>query len=187
MKGYQHQLEDNQRTLEDKVAQRTRELGAATARAYKLAQHDMLTGLPNRTLLHTRLTQIVADARSNARRVAVLFLDFDFFKRLNDAHGHDVGDQFLTAMARRLTQTVRDNDLVARLGGDEFVIVLADLESARAVQLVLDVVKRLEDAFRQPIVLQNHQDTVTCSIGIAMFPDDAINPGSLLKQADAAM
>src|SRR5215471_4796943 len=117
-----------QRTLEDKVAQRTKELEIATAQAYKLAQHDILTGLPNRALLNQRLKQIVAQASRDGLQVACLFLDFDHFKRINDTLGHDAGDQLLQAVAQRLTSAVRETDTVARLGGDEFVLILPGLD-----------------------------------------------------------
>ena len=117
----QAEVANYQRTLEEKVAQRTRELEIATAHAYKLAQHDILTGLPNRSLLNQRLKQILAQAQRDAHHVACLFLDFDHFKRINDTLGHDAGDQLLQAIAQRLTNAVRESDTVARLGGDEFV------------------------------------------------------------------
>ncbi len=119
-----------QRTLEDKVAQRTKELEIATAHAYKLAQHDILTGLPNRSLLNQRLKQILAQAQRDGTHVACLFLDFDHFKRINDTLGHDSGDQLLQAVAQRLTAAVRESDTVARLGGDEFVLILPGLDPA---------------------------------------------------------
>ena len=120
----QAEVANYQRTLEDKVAQRTKELEIATAHAYKLAQHDILTGLPNRSLLNQRLKQILAQAQRDGTHVACLFLDFDHFKRINDTLGHDAGDQLLQAIAQRLTSAVRESDTVARLGGDEFVLVL---------------------------------------------------------------
>ena len=120
----QAEVGNYQKTLEEKVAQRTKELEVATAHAYKLAQHDILTGLPNRSLLNQRLKQILAQAVRDNLQVACLFLDFDHFKRINDTLGHDAGDQLLQSIAQRLTRAVRESDTVARLGGDEFVIVL---------------------------------------------------------------
>ena len=125
----QSEVANYQRTLEEKVAQRTRELEIATAQAYKLAQHDILTGLPNRSLLNQRLKQILAQAQRDGTQVACLFLDFDQFKRINDTLGHDAGDQLLQAIAQRLTSAVRESDTVARLGGDEFVVILPGLAS----------------------------------------------------------
>ncbi len=127
----QSEVANYQKTLEDKVTQRTRELEIATAHAYKLAQHDILTGLPNRSLLNQRLKQILAQATRDGTQVACLFLDFDDFKRINDTLGHDAGDQLLQAIAQRLTGAVRESDTVARLGGDEFVVVLPGTRSGR--------------------------------------------------------
>ena len=126
----QSEVANYQRTLEDKVTQRTKELEIATAHAYKLAQHDILTGLPNRSLLNQRLKQILSLAQRDGTHVGCLFLDFDHFKRINDTLGHDAGDQLLQSIAQRLINAVRESDTVARLGGDEFVIILPGLESA---------------------------------------------------------
>jgi GGDEF domain-containing protein len=128
----QAEVANYQRTLEEKVAQRTHELEIATAHAYKLAQHDILTGLPNRALLNQRLKQILALSQRNGAHVACLFLDFDHFKRINDTLGHDSGDQLLQAVSQRLLTAVRESDTVARLGGDEFVVILPGLDPAHA-------------------------------------------------------
>ena len=125
----QAEVASYQRTLEDKVTQRTKELEIATAQAYKLAQHDILTGLPNRALLNQRLKQIIAQAARDNYQVACLFLDFDHFKRINDTLGHDAGDRLLQSVAQRLTNAVRESDTVARLGGDEFVVILPALDA----------------------------------------------------------
>jgi diguanylate cyclase (GGDEF)-like protein len=176
-----------QRTLEDKVAQRTKELEVATAQAYKLAQHDILTGLPNRALLNQRLKQIVAQAAREEQQVACLFLDFDHFKRINDTLGHDAGDQLLQAVAQRLTNAVRETDTVARLGGDEFVIVLPGLDVAKATFEIMAVLSRVRESFLAPFRLGEQTPTLTCSIGVSIFPIDADEPGELIKQADTAM
>jgi diguanylate cyclase (GGDEF)-like protein len=176
-----------QKTLEDKVAQRTRELEVATAHAYKLAQHDILTGLPNRSLLSQRLRQIIALAQRNGTYVACLFLDFDHFKRINDTLGHDAGDQLLQSVAQRLTAAVRESDTVARLGGDEFVLILPGLDPAHATFETMTVLSRVRESFLAPFKLANQTPTLTCSIGISMFPLDASDPVTLIKQADTAM
>jgi len=176
-----------QRTLEDKVAQRTRELEVATAHAYKLAQHDILTGLPNRSLLNQRLKQILAQAQRDGTQVACLFLDFDHFKRINDTLGHDAGDQLLQSIAQRLSAAVRESDTVARLGGDEFVLVLPGLDPAHATFEVMTVVHRVRDSFHAPFRIADQTPTLTCSIGVSMFPLDAQDPATLIKQADTAM
>ena len=166
-----------QRTLEDKVAQRTKELEIATAHAYKLAQHDILTGLPNRSLLNQRLKQILAQAQRDSTQVACLFLDFDHFKRINDTLGHDAGDQLLQAIAQRLTSAVRETDTVARLGGDEFVVMLPGLDPAHATFEMMTVLARVRESFLAPFRLADQTPTLTCSIGVSMYPLDAQRPG----------
>jgi diguanylate cyclase (GGDEF)-like protein len=176
-----------QRTLEDKVTQRTKELEIATAQAYKLAQHDILTGLPNRALLNQRLKQIVAQAARDGQQVACLFLDFDHFKRINDTLGHDAGDQLLQAVAQRLTSAVRESDTVARLGGDEFVLILPGLDPVHAAYEVMTVLTRVRESFLAPFRLADQTPTLTCSIGVSVYPVDATDPNGLIKQADTAM
>jgi diguanylate cyclase (GGDEF)-like protein len=176
-----------QRTLEDKVAQRTKELEIATAHAYKLAQHDILTGLPNRSLLNQRLKQILAQAQRDGSNVGCLFLDFDHFKRINDTLGHDSGDQLLQAVAQRLTSAVRESDTVARLGGDEFVLILPSLDPAHATFETMTVLSRVRESFLAPFRLADQMPTLTCSIGVSMYPLDANDPVTLIKQADTAM
>jgi diguanylate cyclase (GGDEF)-like protein len=176
-----------QRTLEEKVALRTKELEIATAQAYKLAQHDILTGLPNRALLNERLRQIVAQAARDGHQVACLFLDFDHFKRINDTLGHDAGDQLLQAVAQRLTSAVRESDTVARLGGDEFVVVLPNLDPDKATFEIMNVITRIRESFLAPFRLGDQTPTLTCSIGVSVYPIDAADPGALIKQADTAM
>jgi diguanylate cyclase (GGDEF)-like protein len=176
-----------QRTLEDKVTQRTKELEVATAQAYKLAQHDILTGLPNRSLLNQRLKQILAQAQRDGTNVACLFLDFDHFKRINDTLGHDSGDQLLQAVAQRLTSAVRESDTVARLGGDEFVLILPGLDPAHATFETMTVLARVRESFLAPFRLSDQMPTLTSSIGVSMYPLDASDPVSLIKQADTAM
>jgi diguanylate cyclase (GGDEF)-like protein len=183
----QAEVASYQRTLEDKVAQRTRELEIATAHAYKLAQHDILTGLPNRSLLNQRLRQIIAAAQRDGTQVACLFLDFDHFKRINDTLGHDAGDQLLQAIAQRLGSAVRESDTVARLGGDEFVLVLPGLDPAHATFEVMSVVHRVREAFLAPFRIADQAPTLTCSIGVSIYPHDAQDPATLIKEADTAM
>jgi diguanylate cyclase (GGDEF)-like protein len=183
----QAEVANYQRTLEDKVAQRTKELEVATAHAYKLAQHDILTGLPNRSLLNTRLRQIFAQAQRSGLQVACLFLDFDHFKRINDTLGHDAGDQLLQAIAQRLTSAVRESDTVARLGGDEFVVILPGLDPAHATFEIMTVLQRVRDSFQAPFRLVDQTPTLTCSIGVSVYPLDAVDPVTLIKQADTAM
>ena len=183
----QASVEEYQHTLEEKVEQRTRELQTATARAFKLAQQDILTGLPNRVLLNQRLQQILALAKREHQQVAVLFLDFDHFKRINDTLGHDTGDQLLQQVAQRLSSTIRESDLVARLGGDEFVLVLTGLNMQQSAHELLQMVERVRGAFGTPFNVNGQEMSLTVSIGVSMFPDDATDAPSLIKQADTAM
>ena len=173
-----------QRTLEEKVTQRTKELEIATAQAYKLAQHDILTGLPNRALLNQRLRQIVAQAARDGNQVACLFLDFDHFKRINDTLGHDAGDQLLQAVAQRLTSAVRESDTVARLGGDEFVVILPALDPDKATFEIMQVITRVRESFLAPFRVGDQTPTLTCSVGVSVYPVDAADPGAVIKQAD---
>jgi diguanylate cyclase (GGDEF)-like protein len=183
----QAQVAIYQRTLEEKVAQRTKELEVATSQAFKLAQHDILTGLPNRALLNQRLKQIVAQAGRDGLQVACLFLDFDHFKRINDTMGHDAGDHLLQAVSQRLTSAVRESDTVARLGGDEFVVILPGLDPAKAMLEIMAVLTRVRESFLAPFKLGDQAPTLTCSVGISVYPIDSKDPGGMIKQADTAM
>jgi len=183
----QAQVAIYQRTLEEKVAQRTKELEVATSQAFKLAQHDILTGLPNRALLNQRLKQIVAQAGRDGHQVACLFLDFDHFKRINDTLGHDAGDHLLQAVSQRLTSAVRESDTVARLGGDEFVVILPGLDPAKAMLEIMAVLTRVRESFLAPFKLGDQAPTLTCSVGVSVYPIDSKDPGGMIKQADTAM
>ena len=150
-----------------------------------LANYDTLTGLPNRTLLSERLGHAVVRARRGGRKVAVLFLDLDRFKHVNDSMGHAAGDRMLKAAGSRLRDNVRDGDTVARIGGDEFTVVLEDLVDAAEAERVA---QKLISAFEQPLELEDGQDVVISpSIGISLYPDHGQTPTDLLKFADTAM
>ena len=149
-----------------------------------LAHHDTLTGLANRYTLEARLDQLVADARRHDRRLAVLFLDMDNFKGINDSLGHGVGDEFLRAIAQRLRAAVRDSDIVARLGGDEFVVVLTELQDP---QHVLTVADKLITRLNAPVQLVGQELHASASIGICFYPQDGKDRGSLMQSADIAM
>lgn len=149
-----------------------------------MAHHDALTGLPNRRLMQDRLSQAIMQARRNQHHVAVLFLDLDRFKLLNDTLGHDAGDYILKDVARRLAACVRDVDTVSREGGDEFVVVLPDLERPENAQIVADKILR---EFAKPTEIGGQQIHITTSIGISHYPNDATDASLLLKHADSAM
>jgi diguanylate cyclase (GGDEF)-like protein/PAS domain S-box-containing protein len=148
------------------------------------AYHDVLTGLPNRLLFRDRITIALAHARRSGRAAAVLFLDLDQFKHVNDTLGHTVGDRLLQAIGARLVNCVRAEDTVARMGGDEFTILLPELNERRGAATVA---QKLIDAVRHPVVIDDHELFVTTSIGIAIFPEDGFDAEMLLKNADRAM
>ncbi|HDH17207.1 MAG TPA: PAS domain S-box protein, partial [Gammaproteobacteria bacterium] len=149
-----------------------------------LAHYDALTNLPNRVLFTDRLDQSLARARWHEYAVAVLFLDLDRFKIINDTLGHNVGDQALQALSERLNGCVHEGDTVARLGGDEFAIVLEDIASADDVA---HTARKILDALSQPSRLDKYEFIITTSIGISLFPIDGENTQTLLKHADIAM
>jgi diguanylate cyclase (GGDEF)-like protein/PAS domain S-box-containing protein len=149
-----------------------------------LATHDALTGLPNRSLLQDRISQAIGLAQRAQREMAVLFLDLDRFKNINDSLGHAAGDALISTVASRLRGAVRMVDTVARVGGDEFVIVLTDVTRKSDITLVLN---NLTEAITQPVLVEGHELSVTASIGISTYPYDGFNVSSLLKNADTAM
>ena len=153
------------------------------AEARDLAHHDSLTGLPNRRLLGDRMAQALAAARRNAGRLAILLIDLDRFKPINDAHGHEAGDEVLKVVGARLHASVRESDTVARVGGDEFVVMLAVRDSQDAAR----VADKILHALAEPIPVAGEQFQIGCSIGISVFPDDAPEGENLLKNADRAM
>ncbi len=184
--------------LENRVAERTAELAEtnlrlqeevaerqqAEERVMHLANHDALTGLPNRRLLIDRLGQALALAHRENHQVAVLFMDLDRFKTINDSLGHMKGDALLQNVARRLSETLREGDTVSRLGGDEFVIVLPSLDQPKAAE---KVALKLVDALAPPIDLGGQELRVSASIGISLFPEDGRDTETLLRNADSAM
>lgn len=161
-----------------------RELEEAREEAHRLATRDPLTGLANRLVLEDRLSRLVAAARRHGERIGVLALDLDRFKGINDAFGHDVGDELLRCVASRLLRQVRDSDTVARQGGDEFVILLTnitrEMDAARVARKILSTLA-------SPISIHGHDYLTSGSIGIATFPSDGQDPTSLLRAADTAM
>jgi diguanylate cyclase (GGDEF)-like protein/PAS domain S-box-containing protein len=148
------------------------------------AYHDVLTGLPNRKLFTDRLAFTLTSSRRTGRSVAVMFVDLDHFKTINDTLGHTAGDELLLEMARRLHDCVREDDTVARLGGDEFTIILADL---RQPEDAASVAQKILDAVQVPLSIAGMPIEVTASIGIALYPVDGTDPESLLRNADSAM
>ena len=153
-------------------------------RLRRMAQYDGLTGLPNRALLHDRIETAIAAARRAKGRLALLYLDLDRFKEVNDTLGHAAGDVLLHDVAQRLRQCVRDADTVARIGGDEFVVLLADVRRMEDAETVAD---KIRDVLARPVTMDGHELTVGASIGIARWPENGDSAKDLLLIADAAM
>jgi diguanylate cyclase (GGDEF)-like protein/PAS domain S-box-containing protein len=149
-----------------------------------MATHDALTGLPNRALLHLQLAETLDRARHRQRQVAVLFIDLDRFKNVNDSLGHRMGDELLRMIGRRLGLALRKGDFLARLGGDEFTVLLENLEDAEGAA---QVAAKLLEVIQQPYWVHGHAVHVSASIGLSIFPDDGDDPDTLLKNADVAM
>jgi diguanylate cyclase (GGDEF)-like protein/PAS domain S-box-containing protein len=156
----------------------------AEERIYRLAHHDALTGLPNRYTLEARLAHSLHEAQQYDSRVAIMFVDLDHFKTINDSLGHAVGDRMLIEVARRLTATVRESDTVARLGGDEFVIVMPDFDSTTDISIAAN---RIVESFADPLHIGDHEFHTSVSIGISVFPDDGDSVEAVMRSADTAM
>jgi diguanylate cyclase (GGDEF)-like protein len=159
-------------------------LQAANEQLRNIALYDSLTGLPNRFLLEDRLTQAVNRASRGNRPFAVMFLDLDKFKPVNDNFGHSIGDELLKAVAKRLAGSVRRADTVARTGGDEFVIVLDEIGSARDAAMIG---RKVLDELSRPIFIDHYELDISCSIGISVYPDDGKDINTLMANADKAM
>ncbi|CAG7646346.1 EAL domain-containing protein [Paenibacillus allorhizosphaerae] len=151
---------------------------------YHLAYHDTLTDLPNRRLFVDQLRKETTKAKRNEARMAVLFLDLDRFKNINDSLGHEMGDLILIETAKRLRQCVRPDDIVARFAGDEFIILLTDLASASEAEAISE---QIQLSMQAPYQLGTQSQHISCSLGIAMYPSDGRNPDELLKRADMAL
>jgi diguanylate cyclase (GGDEF)-like protein/PAS domain S-box-containing protein len=177
-------LEASRDALERAVAERTAELEEAKARAQHLADHDALTGLPNRRLLEDRLTQALALSQRNRKQTAVMFIDLDRFKPINDSLGHAVGDVLLKEVSQRLVNQLRVGDTICRIGGDEFVVVLPELKRSSDVA---QVAQKVIEQVSFPVIVDERELAVSCSVGIAVFPDDGADAETLIRNADAAM
>ena len=191
--GLESAIEDTAAPIHDSRGQVTggvivfRDVGVARAMALKmsyLAQHDFLTELPNRMLLNDRLTQAIASANRHRTSLAVLFVDVDHFKRINDSLGHAIGDQLLKSIARRLVACVRTSDTVSRQGGDEFVVLLSEVSRAGDAARTAG---KMVAALSTPHRIAHHDLHATVSVGIAVYPDDGLDAETLLKNADSAL
>jgi diguanylate cyclase (GGDEF)-like protein/PAS domain S-box-containing protein len=148
------------------------------------AHHDFLTGLPNRKLLNDRVSQAILLASRTMKKVAVLFLDLDGFKHINDSLGHSIGDRVLQSVAKRLVGSVRDSDTVSRQGGDEFIVLLSEVEG---LESAATTVKRLLQVGTEPHAIDQHDLHVSACIGVSIYPDDGLDVETLIKNADTAM
>jgi diguanylate cyclase (GGDEF)-like protein/PAS domain S-box-containing protein len=160
------------------------ELKKAEERLDYMAHFDSLTGLPNRLLLKDRTEQSIAASLRSKNQTAILFLDLDNFKNINDSLGHNFGDALLQAVSERLKNALRKSDTIARIGGDEFIILLSDIEGSDDVAMMA---RRLAESMREPFELQNRTQNITTSIGISLYPNDGSDYDTLIKNADTAM
>ncbi len=149
-----------------------------------LAHHDQLTGLPNRLFLAAHLPGAIEEARRSGSMLAVLFLDLDRFKHINDSRGHETGDQLLKAVAQRIRTTTRTDDIVVRMGGDEFIVVLKTVSTSEQINEAAD---RITEALAAPVLIDGRPLVTTASIGVSLFPRDGSTMGELLRQSDTAM
>ena len=158
-------------------------LAKSEARYRELATKDALTGILNRFAFQEELHRIVSHAKRTGEKFALLFLDLDCFKKVNDTYGHEVGDKLLQEVVKRVQPNIRVEDLFARFGGDEFVIVLTHIDKTQ----IDTMMQKIINLFREPWVIEEKKIYVTASIGVALYPDDADNEQELIKQADIAM
>jgi diguanylate cyclase (GGDEF)-like protein/PAS domain S-box-containing protein len=149
-----------------------------------LAHHDQLTGLPNRLFLAAHLPGAIAEAKRTGSMLAVLFLDLDRFKHINDSRGHETGDKLLKAVAQRIRATTRTDDIVVRMGGDEFIVVLKTVATAEQIN---ETASRITEALVAPVLIDGRSLVTTASIGVSLFPRDGSTMGELLRQSDTAM
>jgi diguanylate cyclase (GGDEF)-like protein/PAS domain S-box-containing protein len=191
--GFEIPIEDSVSPIHDRHGQISgavivfRDVSAARAMALQMAhsaQHDFLTGLPNRMLLNDRVRQAITLAPRHTKKVAVLFLDLDGFKHINDSLGHAVGDKLLQSIAKRLLNCVRSSDTVSRQGGDEFVVLLSEVADAADAAITA---RRMLKTVAEAHSIDQHELHVTTSIGLSVFPDDSQDAETLIKNADTAM
>ena len=188
----------HQEALEQRVAERTRELQTVVASLHHeieerklaeeqirhLALHDALTGLPNRSCFEQRLAQQIEQAKVEGHRLAVLFIDLDRFKHINDSLGHHEGDQLLRTLAARLRQAVGADNLLARMGGDEFVVIQQPVSDFQPIE---QLIERIQQGLQPPLRAGTHEFSISSSIGVALYPDHGATPQALVRHADTAM
>jgi len=186
-------IEDSVAPIHDREGHATgavivfRDVSEARAMALQMAhaaEHDFLTGLPNRMMLNDRVSQAISTAARHRRKVAVLFLDLDGFKHINDSLGHPIGDKLLQSIAKRLVNCARGSDTVSRQGGDEFAVLLSEVQHVKDAAITA---KKMLRAVAEPHSTDQHELLVTTSIGVSVYPDDGVDAETLVKNADTAM
>jgi diguanylate cyclase (GGDEF)-like protein/PAS domain S-box-containing protein len=191
--GSEIPIEDSVAPIHDREGQVTgvvivfRDVSSTQTMAVQLAHsahHDFLTGLPNRKLLNDRISQTILLASRSMKKAAVLFLDLDGFKHINDSLGHSIGDRVLQSVAKRLVDGVRDSDTVSRQGGDEFIVLLSEVEG---LESIATTVRRLLQVGAEPHAIDQHDLHVSACIGVSIYPDDGLDVETLIKNADTAM
>jgi diguanylate cyclase (GGDEF)-like protein/PAS domain S-box-containing protein len=191
--GFEIPIEDCASPIHDREGRVTgavivfRDVSAARTMAIQLAhsaEHDFLTGLPNRMVMNDRVNQAITLAPRHMKKVAVLFLDLDGFKHINDSLGHPIGDKLLQSIGKRLADCVRGSDTVSRQGGDEFVVLLSEVEHSEDAAITA---RRMLSAVAEPHTIGHHDLHVTTSIGVSVYPDDGLDAETLIKNADTAM
>jgi diguanylate cyclase (GGDEF)-like protein/PAS domain S-box-containing protein len=191
--GLEIPIEDSVAPIHDREGQATgavivfRDVSAARTMALQMthsAEHDFLTGLPNRMLLNDRVNQAIMLAPRHSKKVAILFLDLDGFKHINDSLGHPIGDKLLQSIAKRLVDCVRGSDTVSRQGGDEFVVLLSEMEQSKDAAISA---LRILQAVAEAHTIDQHDLHVTASVGVSVYPDDGLDAETLIKNADTAM
>ena len=176
--------EEYTKQLEIDIATHTKEIEKQKEILYIQAHHDALTGLPNRTLFNDRLEHGIELAKRNHYSLALLFIDIDHFKQINDSLGHAIGDDVLIKVAERFSNVLRKEDTLSRLGGDEFTIIIENIDSREDIHILAN---KLLNSLHEAIGIDGHIFHITCSIGVALYPQDSIDASSLIRYADTAM
>ncbi len=184
MQKIQKSEKDYTKKLEEDIETKIYEIKKQKEILKHQAQHDTLTGLPNRSLFNDRLNHGIIQAKRHNRKLALLFIDLDNFKQINDTLGHQAGDKVLLTVTERLKSKIRAEDTIARLGGDEFTIIIEDIKKLNNISILC---KKILNVIEEPIYINDHTFYVSCSIGISLYPEDDTDAHNLVKYADAAM
>jgi diguanylate cyclase (GGDEF)-like protein len=181
--NYRKYIEKQKKNLQEQVAFKTEALQRKSAELQYIANHDSLTNLPNRMLFLDRLKQLIKHSKRQEQSLAVLFLDLDRFKEINDTYGHEMGDKLLQAITKNLKDCVREEDTIARLGGDEFTIILQNISSKDTLKIADTILEKMQ----KPLYIKDIQLFVTFSVGISRYPEDGDSADLLVRNADTAM